>query len=515
MTIYRNPVRGSKTQQRLPCVDSGPDRRGYCSAGDQCELRGPTGTGRSVAALAMLALTLAATACTGEPPAAPPSTVATVQFRLPPGAEVHPPAGAEARLDHDASIEVAPGEHAFEVTWGCQRGVATITAVAGQTHVMDLAASGLASARLVVRATSVDGRELPVHVSLAMVGRIGSAPYGGGVDVPACESRIRIDAAEQPLGAFFEDVEFQAGGTETREIVLAPGPDVVRLRGGSFLLGPTPWLMDLSILESINRSIEIDDEVYVTGLPERIRIEMPTFDLDRTEVTAAQFLACRRAAAAPGPGGLAWCDDDPGCSALTGCYADARHRTFARNDALPFCTMPRYGEGFEPQPHKENRPANCISKHDAALYCKWVGKRLPTDEELEYAARSGDELLTYPWGNARYTTEHGDRAQDSLWTGAPSYSWGELWQKAPYDVCTWTAGNSAQGICDLASNVMEMGNVGHPEWAPRFRMPDREYEPKRFQLGDWTDLEAREDVGFRCARDVSAGADWAPAEPAR
>jgi formylglycine-generating enzyme required for sulfatase activity len=239
-----------------------------------------------------------------------------------------------------------------------------------------------------------------------------------------------------------------------------------------------------------------DERRWRDALPAR-EVYLPLYEIDRHEVTVAQYRRCVAAG---------------GCDIAALLAGDGRYI-------------------------RDGWPMVNVTWQDASDYCLWAGKRLPTEAEWEKAAR-GTDGRRWPWGNQERVdgSNHGavEREAITLTHGmvnlpllTPTQEFvadasdgfelvvapGRLqWSEGPYGTFDM-AGNVAEWVADY---YVEAGYEGLPLLAPLRDTPEEGYDVRVYRGGSWAQPrlfgrtyyrnsdrpQARAfDRGFRCVRD--------------
>ena len=267
---------------------------------------------------------------------------------------------------------------------------------------------------------------------------------------------------------------------------------MVSVPGGSYKRGSTPASMRAG-LKVCNETYtaECNIEWFEREGPQ-VPITVSTFQIDKFEVTNAQYDTCVKA-------GKCRAINYGQCSLF-----DAESGSW------------EVGNTPHADIRKPGHPVVCSTWNEADAYCSWAGKRLPTESEWEKAARGATDEREFPWGNRfdpsafNWGENTGFGSQDGHVTTAP--------------VGFYSASTSPYGAHDMAGNAMEWTSdwfdesfyTAGPKSDPRSTNSASGQRVARG--GSWTfaanagrvsyrfylDPNSREDgLGFRCA--ASAG----------
>jgi formylglycine-generating enzyme required for sulfatase activity len=258
-----------------------------------------------------------------------------------------------------------------------------------------------------------------------------------------CENLFLQSAKDAREGSFLpQGLEMLAGTI----VSMKDGGEMVLIQAGSYVAGSAPG------------------EGSSNEHP-RHRVHLKAFYMDRYEVTIGQFKRFAEATGRSLPSGK-----------MMGNSADRNH------------------------------PITGVSRNDAAAYAQWVGKRLPTEAEWEYACRAGT-ATRYGTGDsidhnrANYSgTEGRDRWERTASVGsfAPN-AWGlhdmhgNVWEWCQ----DWYLGNyymNCPSICPEGPSEGTKAVIRGGSWkdsAHSLRSAKRGYHPPS---------ECRDDTGFRCVK---------------
>ena len=245
------------------------------------------------------------------------------------------------------------------------------------------------------------------------------------------------------------------------------------------------------------------------------RVSLPAYFIDRFEITNAQYKEFVTSSRHPEP--FHWSQNGFNLVPARLQASDLETLRWIATEYFKFDIDTRSASKAQllrmmqqDQNLKGRLPVTNVSWYDAEAYCRWAGKRLPSEAEWEKAAR-GEEGREYPWGDDWNTgkTNVGDDAD---------------WEEGIAPVGSYENNQSPYGVYDMAGNVWEWtadwyqaypnsdytsddfgekhkvirgggGGVGHYSLSFFFRSAMR---------GNALPNTNSADVGFRCAWDVKS-----------
>lgn len=162
----------------------------------------------------------------------------------------------------------------------------------------------------------------------------------------------------------------------------------------------------------------------------------------------------------------------------------------------------RHWSGGTPPPGKGDHPVVWVDLDDARAYAKWAGKRLPFEEEWQYAAQ-GNDGREWPWGD-KFDPERCNGGAAGGTTSVRAYPEG----RSPfgvYDMCgntwEWTESERTDGRTRFA--ILRGGSWYEPKGSDWYM--DGGPKPTNFaskMLLMWAGLDRCGTVGFRCVVDL-------------
>jgi formylglycine-generating enzyme required for sulfatase activity len=273
------------------------------------------------------------------------------------------------------------------------------------------------------------------------LGACGSSGAGSGKDAAGSGG----SAGARPSGSAGVGSSGSGGAQSVACTTSAQPGELVKVPGGDFTMGCN---------DAVDADCSDDEKPLHT-------VTLAAFEIDRTEVTQAEYTACVA---------------DAGCDPPS-CDWNCDNASFA---------------------------ASCVAWAQANAYCAWAGERLPSEAEWEKAAR-GDQGNKYPWGNSEPDCAHANMAG----CGDLALAVGSL-----------EAGASPYGALDMAGNMVELvadwydksyygsspaadptGPASGTRYSGRGGGFKSDAEFVRASKRDWYDApDSAASLGFRCAR---------------